>query len=161
MLWCAKLLPAMARSDAIAVTLKFLVLPILLGIWAVVGFLVWVPLVIQAMLIFSGVHVRGALYGGSIAEASRRFDHILVLWFTGFVTLIRGLFLQTDISDAAASPAVGGSWWKLLAQCFISLIVWAFLILLLKVIAPRHVDLDSLLDWLMALPDTVRARVGH
>lgn len=76
--------------------LTWAILSICLGLWTVVGFLLWAPLMLSAILRFSLALAASMLSGAEPLEAGRMLHNTVSFYPRGFATAIHAVFGTAD-----------------------------------------------------------------
>jgi hypothetical protein len=134
------------KIDQLLTAVTWVILVIVLTVWALVGALFWIPLIIRAMLRFSISLVEAAFEGQKPVESARILRDAVGFYRRGFVVAIEVVSGKetTGLSDAAATTEN-----RLLKEVLWALLVWYFIALGLGWIQASPLDLW---DWLSSIP---------
>lgn len=115
-----------AVPSRLLATLTWTLLALCLGIWAVVGAVLWLPLVVRRVLLFSGALVHGMVVGETPERAGRRLREAADFYRRGFVVAVRAVRRPSGTEDDEGDPAgAGGIRVRSLAgEAFWALAVW-------------------------------------
>ncbi|MBI1748305.1 MAG: hypothetical protein HYR55_17235 [Acidobacteria bacterium] len=105
--------------DPIVSFIMFLILIICLAVWAVVGFLFWIPLLARAVTIFSAAVVYARVTGQDPESMQDYLRAASSFWFDGFVAAKKALFPTGNSSashdlDIKSGRLFGELTWTLL-----------------------------------------------
>jgi hypothetical protein len=125
--------------------LTWIVLFVVLLIWAVVGAVFWIPLILRALIRFSISLIEAMFEGHKPATAARILRDAVSFYRRGFVVAIEAV-TGTEISDKDEGPVTQN---RLLMEFLWALLVWYFIALLFGWIQASPLDL---LDWFLSVP---------
>ena len=121
------------------------VLGVALLIWAVVGAIFWIPLLIRALFRFSISLAEAMFEGHKPARAARTLLDAVNFYRRGFIVAIE-LVTREQIYEDEEGPVKEN---RLLTEFLWALVVWYFIFLLLGLIQTSPFDL---LDWFLSVP---------
>ena len=125
--------------------LTWVVLFVVLLIWAVVGAVFWIPLLLRAMLRFCVSLIESMFEGHKPSSAARILRGAVNFYRRGFVVAVE-VITREEISDKAEGPVAEG---RLLREILWALVVWYFIFLLFGWIQFSPLDL---MDWFFSIP---------
>ncbi len=132
-------------ADMILTVLTWVVLAIVLGVWAVVGAIFWIPLMVRAMFRFSLSLIEATLEGRKPTAAARMLKEAVSFYRRGFVVAIE-VVTGEDVGGRDEAP-LGDN--RLFSEFLWALLVWYFISLLFGWIQASPLDLW---DWLTSIP---------
>lgn len=121
------------------------ILSVVLALWAVVGALFWIPLLIRAMLRFSISLIEASFEGQKPVEAARVLKNAVSFYRRGFVVAVEAV-TGKGTDERESGPTTEN---RLLMEVLWALLVWYFIALFLGWIQASPVDLW---DWLVSIP---------
>lgn len=136
---------AIRRTEKVLTFITWAILSFVLVLWAVVGALFWIPLLIRAMLRFSISLIEASFEGQRPVEAARVLKNAVGFYRRGFVVAIETV-TGKDVDERESRPTAEN---RLLLEVLWALLVWYFIGLLLGWIQASPVDLW---DWLVSIP---------
>jgi hypothetical protein len=150
--------------------LTWAVLGITLLVWAVVGFLFWIPLLIRATVLFSVRLVHATLTSQSAERAGERLKDAINFWLRGFIVAIDAVGRSSgDDSDAPPERAVNVGY--LLNELAWAGLAWYALLLMTGAVQTSPLDvwraaaalpwLDTLSSSSIAFADWARTAVSQ
>ncbi len=133
------------KTEKILTGITWAILSVVLVLWAVVGALFWIPLLIRAMLRFSVSLLEASFEGQRPVEAARVLKSAVSFYRRGFVVAIEAV-TGKGAEDRESRPTTEN---RLLMEVMWALLVWYFIALLFGWIQASPVDLW---DWLVSIP---------
>lgn len=132
------------------------ILAVVLLVWAVVGAIFWIPLLLRAMLRFSISHIEAIFEGHKPAEAARILRDAVSFYRRGFVVAVE-VVTREPVDRREEGPVKEN---RLLLEFLWALLVWYFIFLLFGWIQASPMDL---VDWFFSIPwaDYFRDLVGR
>ena len=109
--------------------MRFVLYPIVLLAWVVMGFAIWVRLLIGAAASYTIAHLQAALSGSPVAGANDALKDATLFWVTGFTAIHEGVF-----GDPATPPAerrqvrFTKSWARLALEAAWTVFFWLMLL---------------------------------
>jgi hypothetical protein len=143
--------PYLKTANTVFKVLTWAILFVVLVVWAVVGAVFWIPLLVRAMLRFCVNLIEAMFEGQKPVRAARTLKEAVSFYRRGFVVAIE-VVTKEEIADAAEGPVTEN---RLLFEVFWALLVWYFIALLMGWIEASPLDL---LDWFLAIPWTDHIR---
>jgi hypothetical protein len=119
--------------------LTWAILSVCLGLWAVIGFLFWIPLLVRSMLHFSVALIQSMLEGTRPVEAGRVLRETVDFYRRGFMVAIGAVFGNV--------PTPGKPERRMTAKRFIIETGWAVLVWYLLLLAVGVVETSPLDVW--------------
>jgi hypothetical protein len=132
-------------ADAILTVLTWVALVVVLAVWAVVGALFWVPLMIRAVLRFSLSLTEATFEGQKPTAAAKVLRDAVSFYRRGFVVAVE-VVTGEEIEDAPEGRVSDN---RLLLEFLWALLVWYFIFLLFGWVQASPVDL---VDWFFSIP---------
>lgn len=125
--------------------LTWAILVVILVVWAVVGAVFWIPLMIRAMITFSYSLMESMFEGHKPARAARVLRDAVSFYRRGFVVAFEAI-KGGQIDERAEGPVTE---YRLLREFLWALVVWYFIALLFGWIQASPLDL---VDWFRSIP---------
>lgn len=117
-----------STSEQIAEGIQLAVCSILVVVWAIVGFVFWIPFLTRAIAAYT-VAVLGATFtGSSLYSAQRGLDTAVRFWFGGFQAVLAArLAIHSKQNPFATVPApmISGMLEALFHHLLFTLLFWA------------------------------------
>lgn len=136
-------------------------LAICVAVWAVVGFLLWLPLLLRHIVAFIVSLTYATLTDGDMADAARRLRGAASFYRRGFESAVGSvLFGRDGTSSPESSPRRSLSARPILLECAWALVVWYPVLLWLGVAEWTPADVWSSiagLPWSEVATDVVTA----
>ena len=136
--------------------LTWVILSVVLLVWAVVGAIFWIPLLVRAMLRFSISLIEAIFEGHKPTTAAKILRDAVSFYRRGFVVSIE-VVTRDEIDQRQEGPVTEN---RLLFEFLWALLVWYFIFLLLGWIQASPLDL---VDWFFSIPwaEHLRDLVGR
>lgn len=115
------------------------ILAICLALWAVVGFILWVPLLLRSMLHFSFALSQSMLQGAEPVEAGRVLRETVAFYRRGFTVAIDAVFGESP-RKKEREREVGLSPRRLLFEVLWAVVVWYLVLLVLGFVEASPLD---------------------
>jgi hypothetical protein len=136
------------------------ILSVCLALWAVIGFIFWVPLLFRSMIHFSLALSQSMLQGTRPVEAGRVLREAVDFYRRGFTVAIAAVFRRPSVADKAhkAKPLSARRW---MFEITWTVLFWYLVLLGVGVIETSPVDLWNAVvglpwgEWWRAITDTV------
>lgn len=143
-------------AEKVLTALTWGILAIVLAVWAVVGAVFWIPLIIRAMLRFSINLIEAAFEGQKPTTAAKVLRDAVSFYRRGFLVAIEVVMGEAVDEDRMEVTTEN----RLLLEVLWALLVWYFIFLLLGWIQATPMDL---VDWFFSIPwgDYLRDLVGR
>ena len=125
--------------------LTWLILSVVLLVWAVVGAVFWIPLLLRAMLRFSISLIEAMFEGHKPAKAAEILRDAVGFYRRGFVVAVE-VVTREQIDRREEGPVTEN---RLLLEVLWALLVWYFIFLLFGWIQASPLDL---IDWFFSIP---------
>lgn len=103
----------------------WVVLAVVLGIWALVGAIFWIPLLIRALMRFSLSHLESMFENQRPAEAGRILRNAVAFYRRGFVVAVEGV-TKEEVDPGPNAPMLEN---RLLLEVLWAILVWYFVLL--------------------------------
>ncbi len=132
-------------AEKVLKALTWAILSVVLAIWAVIGAVFWIPLMIRAMLRFSINLIEAAFEGRRPAAAAKVLRDAVSFYRRGFLVAIEAV--MGDSMDRGEVEATTEN--RLLLEVLWAILVWYFLFLFLGWIQASPADLW---DWFSSIP---------
>ena len=126
--------------------LTWSVLTICLGLWTVVGFLLWAPLLLSAMVRFSLALGRSMLSGAEPVEAGELLRNTASFYRRGFTVAIDAVFGATDGEDRKEKKGESRRTARVSRHVFFE-ILWAFVFWYLVLYVAGAVEASPVDGW--------------
>lgn len=143
--------PYLKTANTVFKVLTWAILFVVLVVWAVVGAVFWIPLLVRAMLRFCINLIEAMFEGQKPVRAARVLKDAVSFYRRGFIVAIE-VVTQEEIAQEADGPITEN---RLVFEIFWALLVWYFIALLMGWIEASPLDL---LDWFLAIPWTDHIR---
>lgn len=142
--------------DGIFLVLTWVILVVVLAMWAVVGAIFWIPLLVRSMLRFCLSLIEAMFEGHKPARAAGILRDAVSFYRRGFVIAVE-VVTQEKVNYDDEGPVTEN---RLLWEFLWALLVWYFLLLLFGWIQASPLDL---LDWFLSIPwtDHIRSLVDQ
>jgi hypothetical protein len=137
--------PVAEVTNKVFKVLVWVVLGVALLIWAVVGAIFWVPLMIRALLRFSMSLAESMFEGHKPVRAAKTLLDAVNFYRRGFIVAIE-LVTREQISEDEEGPVKER---RLLTELLWAVFVWYFIFLMFGAIQTSPLDL---LDWFLSIP---------
>ena len=136
--------------------ITWVILSVVLLVWAVVGAIFWIPLLLRAMLRFSISLIEAIFEGHKPTRAAKILRDAVSFYRRGFVVAVE--VVTREPVDQREEGTVTEN--RLLLEFLWALLVWYFIFLLFGRIQASPVDL---VDWFFSIPwaDYFRDLVGR
>jgi hypothetical protein len=136
------------------------ILSVCLALWAVIGFIFWVPLLFRSMIHFSLALSQSMLQGTKPVEAGRVLRETVDFYRRGFTVAIAAVFRRPSVAEKAqkAKPLSARRW---MFEITWTVLFWYLVLLGVGVIETSPVDLWNAVtalpwsEWWQATTDTV------
>jgi hypothetical protein len=125
--------------------ITWVILAVVLMVWAVVGAIFWIPLLIRAMLKFSISLIESIFEGHKPATAGKTLRDAVSFYRRGFVVAVE-VVTREPLDGREEGPVKEN---RLLLEVLWALLVWYFIALLFGWIQASPLDLW---DWLASIP---------
>ena len=89
--------------DIVAATIRYMVLAILLLIWAVVGFLFWLPMLVNAIIFFSLLNLYATILNAEPDTLAVSLEKSVRFYLQGFENVFRAVRKQTRDGSPTAN----------------------------------------------------------
>lgn len=123
-----------SAPDRLQRAVKYLtwgILSICLAMWAVIGFIFWIPLLLRSMLHFSGELIQSMLQDARPIEAGRVLRATVDFYRRGFVVAITAVFGD---APSPTKPVRSLNAWRFLLEVMWAAAVWYVILLGLRII---------------------------
>ena len=137
--------PYLKAMNHVFTALTWVILFVVLLVWAVVGAVFWIPLMIRAMLRFSISLIESVFEGHKPARAAQTLRNAVSFYRRGFVVAVEVVTKEKVREEEEGS--VGQN--RLLLEVLWALLVWYFIALLFGWIQASPMDL---VDWFFSIP---------
>ena len=128
--------------------LTWVVLSLVLAVWAAVGAVFWIPLLIRAMLRFSLNLVGAVLEGQKPVMSARQLKDALSFYRRGFVVAVEVVMgEETEVERAESGEVTSGT--RLLLEALWAVLVWYLILLWAGGIEASPMDLWG---WFSSIP---------
>ncbi len=127
------------------IVLTWVILTIVLVIWAVVGVVFWIPLLLRAMLRFSISLIEAMFEGHKPTAAAKVLRDAVSFYRRGFVVAVE-VVTREQIDRRDEGPVTEH---RLLMEVLWALLVWYFIFLFFGWIQASPLDL---VDWFFSIP---------
>ena len=131
--------------NGIFMVLTWVILFVVLALWAVLGAIFWIPLLFRAMLRFSISLIEAIFEGHKPATAAKILRDAVSFYRRGFVVAVE--VVTREPVDRREEGTVTEN--RLLLEFLWALLVWYFIFLLFGRIQASPVDL---VDWFFSIP---------
>lgn len=121
--------------------LTWAILSVCLALWAVVGFVFWIPLLIRSMFAFTFALSQGMLQGVPPHEAGRILREAVGFYRRGFTVAIDAVFGKPDKNNQPARVKLPPS--RFLLEVAVSAVFWYLAFFVLGVVETSPLDLWS------------------
>jgi hypothetical protein len=132
-------------TNKIFQVLTWAILAVVLLVWAVVGAIFWIPLLLRAMLRFSISLIEAMFVGQRPTQAAKILRDSVHFYRRGFVVAVE-VVTREDVPDERKQPAVES---RLLFEVFWAALVWYLVFLWMGWIQTSPLDLWH---WFMSIP---------
>jgi hypothetical protein len=143
--------PYLKTANVVFMVLTWAILIVVLLVWAVVGAVFWIPLLVRAMLRFCINLIEAMFEGQKPVRAARTLKEAVSFYRRGFVVAIE-VVTKEEIVQEAEGPVTEN---RLLFEVFWAFLVWYLIALAMGWIEASPLDL---LDWFLAIPWTDHIR---
>lgn len=116
----------MKQFTGIELALVYVVLVVTLGVWAVVGFIFWIPMLVRTTTSFSSVLLYATLFGKDPSDFGRPLVFATTFYIAGFKNIMNAL-LQTDRRSSAGGFSAF-QWGRYLLEICWAGVFWYFLL---------------------------------
>jgi len=140
-----KLAPYLQGANKAFTVFTWVILGVVLAIWAVVGAVFWIPLLIRALFRFSISLIEAMFEGHKPARAARILRDAVGFYRRGFVVAVE-MVTGEQIRDEDEGPVMEN---RLVLEILWAALVWYFLALLFGWIQASPLDL---VDWFRSIP---------
>jgi hypothetical protein len=130
-------LHAVGTTNKILQVLTWVILAVVLLVWAVVGAIFWIPLLIRAMLRFSISLIEAMFVGQRPTQAAKILKNSVDFYRRGFVVAVE-VVTREDVPDERRQPPVEN---RLLFEVFWAALVWYVFFLWIGWIQTSPLDL--------------------
>jgi len=137
--------PASKVMNQVFLVLTWIILVVVLVVWALVGAIFWIPLLIRAMLRFCLSLIEAMFEGHKPTTAARSLRDAVSVYKRGFVVAIE-VVTREEVEDGQEGRTTEN---RLLLEVLWALLVWYFIFLLMGWIQASPRDL---LDWFLSIP---------
>jgi hypothetical protein len=137
--------PALEVMNYVFLVLTWVILVVVLVVWALVGAIFWIPLLIRAMLRFCLSLIEAMFEGHKPTTAARILRDAVSFYKRGFTVAIE-VVTGEEIEDSKEGRVKEN---RLLLEVLWALLVWYFIFLLFGWVQASPLDL---LDWFLAIP---------
>jgi len=137
--------PYIKTVNKVFTVLTWVVLFVVLTVWAVVGAVFWIPLLLRAMLRFSISLIEAMFEGHKPSRAARILRDAVSFYRRGFVVAVE-VVTREPARDDEEGPVTEH---RLLLEILWALLVWYFIFLIFGWIQASPLDLW---DWLVSIP---------
>lgn len=114
------------------------IVSVCLGLWAVIGFIFWIPLLLRSMLHFSGALIQSMLQDARPVEAGRVLRETVDFYRRGFVVAITAVFGDAPSPTKPVRPLNA---WRFILEVMWAAAVWYVILLALGTIDTTPGDL--------------------
>ena len=118
--------------------LTWAILGVCLALWAVVGFLFWVPLLLRSMLEFTLALIQSMLEGARPVQAGRVLRDTVDFYRRGFLVAIEAVFGKLPEPERSQHPMSGS---RVVMEIGWALLVWYAVLLMAGVVETTPADL--------------------
>ena len=118
--------------------LTWAILSVCLALWAVLGFLFWIPLLLRSMLQFSVALIDSMLQGTRPVEAGRVLLETVDFYRRGFLVAIGAVFGDLPEPERSQRPLQGS---RIVTEIGWALLVWYAVLLVTGVVETTPADL--------------------
>jgi hypothetical protein len=118
--------------------LTWAILGVCLALWAVVGFLFWVPLLLRSMLEFTLALIQSMLQGARPVQAGRILRDTVDFYRRGFLVAIEAVFGKLPEPERSQHPMSGS---RVVMEIGWALLVWYAVLLMAGVVETTPADL--------------------
>ena len=125
--------------------LTWVILSVVLLVWAVVGAVFWIPLLLRAMLRFSISLIEAMFEGHKPTKAAKILRDAVSFYRRGFVVAVE-VVTREQIDHREEGPVTEN---RLALEFLWALLVWYFIFLLFGWIQASPLDL---IDWFFSIP---------
>ena len=137
--------PVVRTTNKIIQVLTWLILAVVLLVWAVVGAVFWIPLMLRAMLRFSISLIEAMFVGQRPTRAARILRNAVEFYRKGFVVAVEAV-TREDLPEERRQPAGEN---RLLFEVFWAALVWYLFFLWIGWIQTSPLDLWH---WFVSIP---------
>ena len=130
--------PPKGRVHEAVRILTWAILAVCLALWAVVGFLFWVPLLLRSMLEFTLALIQSMLQGARPVQAGRVLRETVDFYRRGFLVAIEAVFGKLPESARSQHPMSGG---RVVMEIGWALLVWYAVLLMVGAVETTPADL--------------------
>lgn len=116
-----------AVSERIAEGIQFGVCIILVGVWAIVGFVFWIPFLVRSIAAYTGAVLGSTFTGSPIYSAQRGLDTSVRFWFGGFQAALAARHSIKSAQNpymADPAPAIKGVLDMLFHHLLFTMLFW-------------------------------------
>ena len=138
--------PEKARPDYLIQTLTWAILSVCLAVWAVFGFILWVPLLLRSMVRFSFSLSQSMLRGVEPVEAGRILRDTVSFYRRGFVVAVEAVFGSRK-KEAHPDAPRNAKAERLSPRYFVTEVLWAAVIWYLILYALGVTEVSALDGW--------------
>jgi hypothetical protein len=138
-------LPVARTTNKIFQVLTWAILAVVLLVWAVVGAIFWIPLLLRAMLRFSISLIEAMFVGQRPTQAAKILRDSVHFYRRGFVVAVE-VVTREDVPDERKQPAVES---RLLFEVFWAALVWYLVFLWMGWIQTSPLDVWH---WFVSIP---------
>jgi hypothetical protein len=127
-------LPEPSAPDRLQRAVKYLtwgIVSLCLALWAVIGFIFWIPLLLRSMLHFSGALIQSMLQDARPVEAGRVLRGTVDFYRRGFVVAITAVFGDAPSPTEPVRPLNA---WRFLLEVMWAAAVWYVILLAVGII---------------------------
>lgn len=107
--------------------IRMAVLALTIVLWAIMGFLVWVPLLMRAIFLMSGAVLYSSMLKREAGKAEARLNHAMAFYPRGFERLfiaVRGEIINNDVEESGGFGYWFCSVLHFLIELFIAALFW-------------------------------------
>lgn len=100
---------------------------VLIGLWAVIGILLWIPFIFRIMLSYFAAVVVSVYRGRDIAGAEQALNYAITFYSRGFSRIYNSIYARESENTAPAAPGRELDVWKSILDVLFAVAFWAAL----------------------------------
>lgn len=107
---------------------RLIVTVVLLAVWAVVGFLLWVPFLVRAIGLYVGAVFASVISGRDLGRAQDALELATTFYVEGFRKMIESVpgYRRRQAESEIETQVFGWAWWLVISHTVFSIVFWLF-----------------------------------
>lgn len=136
------------KKDGLGRTLTWSILSVCLALWAVIGFLLWVPLLLRSMVRFSFALSQSMLNGAEPVESGRILRETVSFYRRGFTVAVDAVFREKKDEDHKPAGSKKPKGEQLSARFLLREMGWAVVLWYVVLYFTGFVEVSPLDGWI-------------